>query len=511
MTAKHEYGDFQTPIALAHKVVQLVDSQIGCPDRVIEPTAGEGNFLQAAHALWGNHASYQGFEINPEYVADANRRLSLYTIEVFQQDFFEAKWNEILEPRLPDERLLVLGNPPWVTNATLGTLGSTNLPTKTNFQRLRGLDAKTGKANFDIAEWMLIHLIESLPESATLAMLCKTMTARKVLKHLWKTQKGFERPALFLIDARFYFDASVDACLFLISGKRAAAKSAFVYPALSTENKPSEFGQVNGHLVANLEAYRTYQDLDGGSPYVWRSGIKHDAAEVMELLPTEDGFTNGFGETVCIEPAFVYPLLKSSDIGNGRISPRRSVVVPQSAISDATDKIQESAPRTWDYLQCHSARLDGRKSSIYRNRPRFSIFGVGSYSFAPWKVAISGLYKSFRFVVVPPEKGRPIMLDDTCYFLPCRCAEEAVLLCELLNSEPCQQFLASLVFMDAKRPVTSEILGRISLVTLAQRLGRRTELTPYLQTNSQVLNPDKTQLRLVLEKAVPYGNTEAIS
>jgi len=40
---------------------------------------------------------------------------------------------------------------------------SENLPKKSNFQGLRGLDARTGKSNFDIAEWMLIRLIEALP------------------------------------------------------------------------------------------------------------------------------------------------------------------------------------------------------------------------------------------------------------------------------------------------------------------------------------------------------------
>lgn len=68
--------------------------------------------------------------------------------------------------------------------------------------------------------------------------------------------------------------------------------------------------------------------------------------------------------------------------------------------------------------------------------------------FAPWKVAISGLYKSFTFVVVPPENGRPVMVDDTCYSLPCTCEKEARLLCDLFNAGPAQHFLWSLVFKE---------------------------------------------------------------
>ena len=85
------------------------------------------------------------------------------------------------------ENLLVVGNLPWVTNSELGSLESKNLPEKNNFQRHRGFAAKTGKANFDISEWMLIKLLESLNQKkASIAMLCKTATARKVLTYAWK-------------------------------------------------------------------------------------------------------------------------------------------------------------------------------------------------------------------------------------------------------------------------------------------------------------------------------------
>jgi hypothetical protein len=84
------------------------------------------------------------------------------------------------------------------------------------------------------------------------------------------------------------------------------------------------------------------------------------------------------------------------------------------------EDLQRSAPKAWQYLLANGAVLAKRGSSIYRNRPRFSIFGVGEYSFSPWKVAISGLYKKLEFVEVPPFRDRPVVLDDTCYFFPCQ-------------------------------------------------------------------------------------------
>ena len=73
----------------------------------------------------------------------------------------------------------------------------------------------------------------------------------------------------------------------------------------------------------------------------------------------------------------------------------------QRKIHDETNIIREQAPQTWNYLLHHAAQLDQRKSSIYKGKPRFSIFGVGDYTFAPWKVAISGLYKTIHFAVIP--------------------------------------------------------------------------------------------------------------
>ena len=61
MSAKKEFGDFQTPLPLAREVVGLVESLIGIPARVIEPTAGLGAFLHAAKETWGNKAIYEGY------------------------------------------------------------------------------------------------------------------------------------------------------------------------------------------------------------------------------------------------------------------------------------------------------------------------------------------------------------------------------------------------------------------------------------------------------------------
>lgn len=503
MSKQKEFGDFQTPSYLAAKVVALVAGLFGLPKLVVEPTVGLGAFLKASHDKWGSACSYEGYEINHDYVHSTSKRLPDLGVRIYQQDFFSADWHRILRKE-NSPRVLVLGNPPWVTNSVQGILGSNNLPKKANFQRLRGFDAKTGKSNFDIAEWMLIHLIEALPELGAIAMLCKTMTARKVLRHFWKTEGGLESSKLFRIDAKANFDVAVDACLFFATGKRTEDRMATIYSKLNLASRVTEFGWVDGNLVSDVETYTKFRELDGGSPYAWRSGIKHDASKVMEFSRCNGRIVNGLDETVELEEEFVYPLLKSSDLGNRRGTPRKVVLVTQRHTGDDTSSIKDMAPKTWKYLEDHAEELDSRKSSIYQNRPRFSIFGIGEYSFAPWKVAISGLYKSFTFVVVSPENGRPVMVDDTCYSIPCKDEKEARLLCDLLNSKPAQNFLWSLVFEDSKRPITVDILRRLSLVNVAQMVGRIDELTECMLSESDSPNGGQEQLSLVIEEETKY-------
>ena len=428
----------------------------------------------------------------------AQQNLADSGVVIHHRDFFSEDWNlNLSKSRSP--RVLVIGNPPWVTNSELGQLGSSNLPKKTNFQGLRGLDARTGKSNFDIAEWMLIRLIEALPPTGAIAMLCKTMTARKVLRHFWRTDSGREDSLLFRINAKAEFDVAVDACLFFATGQKTANRMAIVHSNLSLSSRRTKFGFIDGNLVSNIDSYQSHRHLDGGSSlYTWRSGVKHDAAKVMEFTREGEKLINGFGNAVEIEKDYVFPLLKSSDLGNGRVAIRKFVLVTQKRPGDDTSEIKLKAPKTWKYLMQYAESLDGRRSSIYKNRPGFSIFGIGSYSFAPWKIAISGLYKRLSFVAIPPSNDSPVMVDDTCYSIPCQSKEEAVLILELLSSVPAQEFLSSLIFPDSKRPITIDVLRRLSFIELARELGKLDDLQEFTSEEAE------TQMSLLMEPKRKY-------
>jgi len=156
------------------------------------------------------------------------------------------------------------------------------------------------------------------------------------------------------------------------------------------------------------------------------------------------------------------------------------MLVPQRIVGEDTHQIRRSAPKTWQYLQRHAELLDKRASSVYRNRPPFSVFGVGEYSFALWKVAISGFYKKLDFRVVGPHEGKPVVLDDTCYFIACKTRTEAFFIAQLLNSHIARDFFRAFLFWDEKRPITAGLLKRLDLLALARELDVEDTLKKFL-------------------------------
>ncbi len=466
---KIEYGDFQTPPSLAKRVCGVISRLGFSPSAVVEPTCGKGAFLEAAASAFPQAMLY-GCDLNPGHVEVARKRLHrCLRLRIDTADFFAHDWAARLAEL--EDPVLVLGNPPWVTSAAVGTLGGSNVPKKSNARKLRGIDAITGSANFDISEWMIQQNIRWLDgRVGVVAVLCKTTVARKILGHAWSVGAPLAGAVIYRIDAAAEFGVAVDACLLYVRLGAVGRQRCDVYESLESTKPVATIGHQDGLLLADVDAYEQWAGLRSRGFVGWRSGLKHDCSRVFELQRLRRGWRNGLGEDVSVEEDVVFPLLKSSDVAHGR-EPRKHVLVPQRSMSESPLSLQQRAPRAWRYLLAHQEALAERASSIYRSRPPFSIFGVGGYSFSPWKVAIAGLYKALHFVKVGPFNGRPVLLDDTCYFLPCETEADCDLLIELLSSLPSTEFYSALAFWDAKRPITARLLNQLDLAAVAKHLG----------------------------------------
>jgi hypothetical protein len=103
-------------------------------------------------------------------------------------------------------------------------------------------------------------------------------------------------------------------------------------------------------------------------------------------------------------------------------------------------------------------------------------------------------------MVVGPCKRKPVLFDDTCYFLPFADEAEARVVADVLNSKACRALLEALMFEDAKRPVTVELLRRLNLSAIADEAGMSARWRA-IQRTGYSRHTAAPQLELIMERA----------
>lgn len=455
-------GDFQTPEELAREVWASLDASRF--DLVVEPTFGLGSFLATMPNAC--RANVLGWEIHKDYyqaaLAQMRDKIDQSRLRLLRRDIFAASGNDI--NTTPDTTVLVIGNPPWVTNSEQGMLGGMNTGEKRNLKTLSGFDAMTGKSNFDISEAIILHVVSLLKErcrSAQFALLAKFSVIRNLMQflapHAFIGDYEYHR-----INTSLHFGASVDAGLlkFRIDKNAELRRTCLIHASIGGA-KISEIGLVNGRMIYDLDAYRrtAFMEREGDGCYVWRQGVKHDVSRLMELSETKDGIRNRLGERVDVEDAALYQLYKSSDIFHGR--PSRFVVpIYQHDLKDTLKDLPDRFPLLFAYLTKHEDVFRARKSSIYNKRPPFSIFGIGEYTHFTYKVAIGALYTEPRFRLLEPQP-RPVAIDDTSYMLATNDYDEAIYLLAVLSLDSTREFLCSISCSTEKRRFSKDVLARL--------------------------------------------------
>ncbi len=475
---RSEYGDFQTNIEFANRIAKLILNKNINPKILIEPTCGKGNFILASLSHFTSINKVYGIEIYKPYVWETkfnildffltNQNISKPEIFITHQSVFEFDFKNISK-LFSQEEILIIGNLPWITNSKLGMLNSSNLPKKSNIKNQNGLDAMTGKGNFDIAESITLTLLDNFQKCVgNLALLVKNIVIKNIVFDQKKKNYNINTIEKYCIDSKKEFNVSVDASLLFCQLNSSPDTKCSEYDFNNLERK-SEFGWVESKFVSNISRYSKTKDIDGLCQFEWRQGIKHDCNSIMELEKVNGHFINNLSEEIKIEEDLVFGFLKSSDLKNTVIkNTRKHTIVTQTRVGQETAYIQHSYPHTYNYLKKNIEYFQNRKSIIYKGKPQFSIFGIGDYSFKPYKVAISGLYKTYHFTLVMSQNEKPVMLDDTCYFIGFDKVEYAVFAILLLNSYTAEEFLKSITFSDSKRIFTKDILMRINLLKLSQ-------------------------------------------
>lgn len=326
------------------------------------------------------------------------------------------------------------------------------------------MDAVTGKSNFDISEGIIIHLVNLLRHRcrfAQFALLTKFTVLRNLVQY-FKSDAQVGNFEFHKIDAGFHFGASVEAGLlmFQIGGGLNLRPTCHVFSNIGGV-QVEEIGICSDHLIFDLPTYKrtSFMESAGQPHYVWRQGVKHDLRNVLELTETDSGLKNRHGEDVDIEPETLHQLFKSSDIFHGRQA-RYVIPIYQRDLKDTLEDLEIRFPKLYKYLQKHEAEFLGRRSSIYKKRPTFTMFGIGEYTHATYKVAIGGLYSTPVFRLLQPNP-RLAVVDDTGYMLATNDLSEGLYLLAVLTLDCTRDFLLSISHVSEKRRFSKDVLARV--------------------------------------------------
>jgi hypothetical protein len=345
-----DLGDFQTPIILTDKICKTISKKKYDPEIILEPTAGMGNFIISAIKNFPNLKHIYAIEKQHRYEIifklrilklidqlDINCKIEYYNEDIFRHNFSNRFKSIVNEKSL---KFLILGNPPWITNSELSTLNSDNLPKKINIKKFRGIDAITGKSNFDISEFIIIYLIKKFSYTkGKIALLCKTSVIKNIIKNIRKLSLNLSNIEQIVFNAKEEFNTNVHAALLfadLLQNEKVYCSISSLY---GSKNNFEKYGWFKNKFVSNIDLYEKFIDLDGQSSYEWRQGVKHDAIKIMILESNKNGnLYNGYGEELEIENKLLFPFIKGSNLKNHIINnSSKKIIITQSKPNMDTD------------------------------------------------------------------------------------------------------------------------------------------------------------------------------
>jgi methylase of polypeptide subunit release factors len=240
------------------------------------------------------------------------------------------------------------------------------------------------------------------------------------------------------------------------------------FVAQPVDNQDSTSPWVSGRE----RALGAIQKVLGDSDYQAREGVNSGGANAIywvevigqraDGLVTISNFTQGSKRKVeqiqtAVEPDLIYPLLRGRDVERWHAKPSIYLLLMHESGEglDAIpeDKLEKHYPRTYAYFK-HFEEI-ARRRSVYRryfteNHPFYSMFNVGDYTFAPYKVVWRYIASSFTCAVVSVYQDimlgcKLVIPDHRTITVPLETAEQAFYLSAVLNSAPSRYLVQSYV------------------------------------------------------------------
>jgi hypothetical protein len=396
---------------------------------------------------------------------------------------------------------IIVGNPPWVNWSSLPKeYREKSIPIWQRYDLFehKGLDARLGKACDDISILMTYVAIDKYLKDK--GRLCIVIT-----QTLFKTVgggEGFRRFRLGKNGTPFRviqvddmselqpFDSATNRTSVFFCQKGDETKYPVEYHIWKKKAKgaiPIDFhwdevvrktntkylkaqsidGSLQGSWVtARPKALKSLGKIVGVAKYQGRIGThtggangiywiqmtgktSKEACEVQNLF--DIGKNKYKGITSYVERELIYPLLRGRDTKRWNINPRVFILLPQDTLqpSKALDEValKTRFPRTYQYFEEFREELFSRahyKAHFKaQGAPYYSMYNVGPYTFAPYKVVWSEVGHDVEAAVVSSHgsdylDAKVIVPDHTVVAISFDGEKEAHYVCAILNSSPSQ-------------------------------------------------------------------------
>ncbi|HVM50990.1 MAG TPA: N-6 DNA methylase [Candidatus Acidoferrum sp.] len=231
-------------------------------------------------------------------------------------------------------------------------------------------------------------------------------------------------------------------------------------------------------LTARPKALSALQKAVGQSAYrayagscTWANGVywldvagKNNAGQVLTRNLSDIGKLENIPQVeAALEPDLLYPLVRGRDVN--RWQARSSAYLlnvqdPKARRGYDEDWLKTKHPLTYAYLlkfeEILRQRSGFRKYFCDEDRKRcapfYSLYNIGDYTLAPYKVCWPELSNDLRAGVAEPTKSTKVtnsilIPDHTVVFIPCKERDEAHYCCALLNSSVGGLIVASYITM----------------------------------------------------------------
>lgn len=231
-------------------------------------------------------------------------------------------------------------------------------------------------------------------------------------------------------------------------------------------------------LTAPQRALASIRKVIGAGDYrayagccTWLNGVYW--INVIETLPTGELLIENLYDVgnlkvehvhAAVEPDLVYPLLRGRDVQRWRAEPSTCIILtqdPETRKGIPEAEMKRRWPKTYTYLKQFEGdpkkpeRGTLRGRSGYRryfkpSAPFYSMYNVGPYTMAEWKVLWPEVGHSVRASVSGPstvEKTKPSLPDHTIVTIPCESPNEAYFVSGMLNSSPAYEAAAAYIVL----------------------------------------------------------------